>query len=384
MKNKFTLGLLCLLTITPLPSIASDGNADINNKFPSVGAYYELMVSDDGTVEWAEESCTATLISDRVALTAAHCTDYNIEHDGLIGYYNEAWITFDVYASKNDFHCFLRQNSLDHDVAGPEDNSADDQLPCNQDESGNPIENEEGIPQHNAPTFFKVTTTGWVDGKSVTVGITHSDYLKDRVRHDGTIQRSVSYLGNLTDLAVLMLETPVSAPSPMPIAATGYLNTLSGLNRMHMIGVGYGLDWRKVTGERPTSGLGPQQLGGGSGVKRIANIGTIQTLHENSITPTQQPNQGDNVLCFGDSGSPLFLDSDSDGQADRAIVGVLSGWTNWCQGSNDPYSRIDTTSAQQFLSCVLNAGTYSNARNCGGEKNITVLCPTADPCNNMP
>jgi hypothetical protein len=316
------------------------------------------------------------LISSQVALTAAHCTAYNIEHVGMTGYYNEAWITFDVYASKNDFHCFLRNNKLDQGVAGPKDNSVNDQLPCSQSRSGKPIENDPGIPEHNAPTFFKVKTTGWVDGKSVTVGITHPDYLKDRIRQDGTIHRNVNYLGNVTDLAVVLLETkPKRSPTPMSIAPIGYLDRLTGLQSIPMVGVGYGLDWRKVTGEQPDPDLGPQQLGGGSGVRRIANLGTIQTLNENSLSPSQQPNQGDNTLCFGDSGSPLFLDSNGDNQVEPIITGVLSGWTQWCQGSHDPYSRVDTDSARGFLDCVLNAGSYAEIRLCGGENNISVLSP---------
>jgi len=35
------------------------------------------------------------------------------------------------------------------------------------------------------------------------------------------------------------------------------------------------------------------------------------------------------------------------------ISAVLSGATNWCQGSWDPYYRIDQVQAQQFVQCVI-------------------------------
>ena len=34
-----------------------------------------------------------------------------------------------------------------------------------------------------------------------------------------------------------------------------------------------------------------------------------------------------------------------DGEVDPVISGVLSGWTNWCQGSKDPFYRIDQAPA---------------------------------------
>jgi hypothetical protein len=56
-------------------------------------------------------------------------------------------------------------------------------------------------------------------------------------------------------------------------------------------------------------------------------------------------------VCFGDSGSPLFLERG--GQVEPVISAVLSGATNWCQGSKDPFYRIDQLQAQQFIQCVV-------------------------------
>jgi hypothetical protein len=375
--KRVLLGLSAVTSLFSLPGHASTGVPDFDGQYPAVGAFYELSVSADGTVDWAEESCTATLISSRLAITAAHCTSYYLENVGLAGYSDQAWVSFDVIASRNDFHCFLRQNGLDGGVAGPSDNGPDDQLPCSQDAAGNPVENEPGVPPHPRPTFRRVVPSGYFDGVPITIGVSHPGYLEDHAQPNGTISRRGNQLGNLPDLAVLYLESPVTAIAPLPLPPLNYLNSLSGLGQVEMTGVGYGLNWAKVPGSHPTQGSGPLQIDGGSGIRRIAALGDVQNLHQHSITPSQHANQGDDTVCYGDSGSPAFLDADHDGQVEPVITGILSGWTNWCQGSRDPYSRVDTALARGFLSCVLSATSHSAVRACGAEASIEDLCATA-------
>jgi hypothetical protein len=47
----------------------------------------------------------------------------------------------------------------------------------------------------------------------------------------------------------------------------------------------------------------------------------------------------------------MFLERD--GRVEPVISGVLSGATNWCQGSKDPYYRMDQEAAHDFLACVI-------------------------------
>ena len=98
-------------------ALASDGPSDVNGEYPAVGAYYEyfVLLPSDGPPEvtFAEESCTGTLVSAKVILTAAHCTAFNYIQDiGIAGYYDQAWVTFDVVATANDFRCFLRDQNV--------------------------------------------------------------------------------------------------------------------------------------------------------------------------------------------------------------------------------------------------------------------------------
>ena len=97
-------------------ALASDGTPDVNREYPAVGAYYEyfVLLPSDGPPEitFAEQSCSGTLVSGKVLLTAAHCTAFNYVADGITGYYDRAWVTFDVVATANDFRCFLRDQTV--------------------------------------------------------------------------------------------------------------------------------------------------------------------------------------------------------------------------------------------------------------------------------
>jgi hypothetical protein len=88
--------------------------------------------------------------------------------------------------------------------------------------------------------------------------------------------------------------------------------------------------------------------------------------------------KGDNTVCFGDSGSPLFLQRN--GIVEPVVSGVLSGATNWCQGSKDPYYRIDQPAARDFIQCVVtHQGDVATAcRECSAEAYFG-LCEELQP-----
>jgi len=330
----------CLAVLAAGASPASDGVPDSAGQYPAVAGYYEFFVylPDDGLPEvaWAELSCSGSLVSEKVILTAAHCTAFNYTEDiGIAGYSSRVWVSFDVTGTANDFRCFLAEQGVQYSeyLTG--------EYACDPTAKSNPF-----------PTFIEAQVTGRNDGITVAHGLTHPGYLKPKLRPDGRAERASHNLQLAPDVGALILARPVTEIAPLPLRAVGELDAVDGLVGTRAVSVGYGYNWSKIAGTPPTPGLGPMtDLGGGSGVKRIARVGPITNVFKNSLIPRQSVNKGDDAVCFGDSGSPLFLEQN--GVVEPVISAVLSGATNWCQGSKDPYYRIDQTEAQSFVQCVI-------------------------------
>jgi hypothetical protein len=338
MKSAAVLSASILASCLAAAAHASDGPADVSGEYPAVGAYYEyfVLLPADGPPEvtFAEESCTGTLVSQKVLLTAAHCTAFNYVNDGVTGYYDQAWVTFDVVATANDFRCFLR------DLAAPYTEFLTGDLACDDAERTTPF-----------PVFRAAAITGRTDGVPIAHGLTHPDYLRPELRNDGRATAKHPNLQNAPDIGAVILIDAVTDIEPLPLRAPGELDAIDDLVGTRAVSVGYGLNWTKITGQQPSRGLGPLTFGGDSGVKRIARVGPIQSVHDNSVWPRQSPQKGDDAVCYGDSGSPLFLERN--GAVEQIVSGVLSGWALWCQGSKDPYFRVDQETAHEFLQCVI-------------------------------
>lgn len=333
--------LACLLVaIGAAAAHASDGTPDTSGRYPAVAGYYEFFVylPDDGMPEvaWAELSCTGALVSEKVILTASHCTAFNYTEDlGVAGYSSRVWVSFDVTVTANDFRCFLAERGVQYSEFLTGDYA------CDTSARTSPF-----------PTFIAAAVTGRNDGITVAHGLTHPDYLKPTLRPDGRAERATHNLQLAPDVGALILEEPVTNVAPLPLRAVGELDSIEGLVGTRAVSVGYGYNWSKLVGTPPSGGLGPMSdLGGGSGVKRVAELGPISNVFRNSLIPRQSVRKGDDTVCFGDSGSPLFLERD--GVVEPVISGVLSGATNWCQGSKDPYYRIDQAQARSFVQCVI-------------------------------
>jgi hypothetical protein len=226
------------------------------------------------------------------------------------------------------------------------------------------------------PTFLPVAIAGRTDDVPIAHGLTHPDYLRDGLRHDGRATPQNWNLLHQPDVGALVLEQPVAGIAPLPLRAVGELDTIPGIVGTPVVSVGYGLNWTKLYGTKPSGGIGPlTDLGGGNEVKRIARVGPIKNLFENSLVPRQDIRKGDDVVCYGDSGSPLFIERG--GIVEPAIAGVLSGATNWCQGSMDPWYRIDQQEAQDFLRCVIvhQDDVAAACRACSAEANLGLCDP---------
>jgi hypothetical protein len=338
---------------------ASDGQPDTMGRFPAVAGYYEFFVylPADGLPEvaYAELSCSGALVSDKVILTASHCTAFNYTEDiGIEGYSSRVWVSFDVAATTNDFRCFLAEQGVEYAEFLTGEYACDPAA--------------RSTPQ---PQFVAAAVTGRKDGVAISHGLTHPDYLRPELQPDGRAKRATKNLQLAPDVGVLILERAIAATEimPLPMRGVGELNQVPGLVGMPVLSVGYGFNWGKTFGSQPTAGLGPMtDLGGGSGVKRIAAVGPVTNVFANSLLPRQDVKKGDDTVCFGDSGSPLFLVRD--GIVEPVISGVLSGATNWCQGSKDPYYRIDQSAAHEFVQCVIDRqdNVAEACRDCAAER----------------
>ncbi|MCJ7451141.1 MAG: trypsin-like serine protease, partial [Steroidobacteraceae bacterium] len=153
-----------LLTTAVLAAAAahsSDGPTVTPSQFPAVAGYYEFFVylppGAEPEVAYAEQSCSGALISDKVILTAAHCTAFNYTEDiGTSGYYDRAWVTFDVTATANDFRCFLLT------TGGPYADMLEGDYACDPTTVTKP-----------APQFLPAAVTGRANDIPLAHGLTH-------------------------------------------------------------------------------------------------------------------------------------------------------------------------------------------------------------------
>jgi hypothetical protein len=332
-----SMSIVALLVTLSIPSwtTANDGDFDVNNDFPAVGRI-AAITTVFGEVDYAGAYCSGSLIAEDVFLTAGHCQFSDVPRLAEDpGYAVEYWVSFDNVASDNDFRCYLQ------DINHPNK----DDLACNPDD-------------RNGSTFHEALAS-----------VVHPEYARI-VETKGTSSiLDLLIFQESADLSLLILETPIDDITPLEVAPLGTFNRKREFLRQPLTGVGYGVNFHKsipATPDQP-GGNGPTNFGGSAAFRRIADIGTLQGVSKLWMTPTQNNARGEDSICYGDSGSPLFFGEFGD-EVDQTVSGVLSwGASWWCKGAHDFYSRVDSPQAARFISCVMTAGSMTEVCECGIE-----------------
>ncbi|HEX6730996.1 MAG TPA: trypsin-like serine protease [Pyrinomonadaceae bacterium] len=145
------------------------------------------------------------------------------------------------------------------------------------------------------------------------------------------------------DIAVLILQKPVSRITPAALPSCGLLDQLAaqnGFKNSVFTAVGYGVQNRVVGGGVPFhQDLNP--------IPRMFAFSTFNSLNGGYIRLSQNSATGNGGTCFGDSGGPNFLTVN--GQQILAAI-TITGDTV-CRSTNVDY-RTDTPPAQAFLAAV--------------------------------
>jgi hypothetical protein len=329
--------IVALLVILSMPSwsTANDGDFDVNNDFPAVGRI-AAITTVSGRVDYAGAYCSGTLIADDVFLTAGHCQFYDVPRLAEDpGYAAEYWVSFDNAASSNDFRCYL------HDIGHPNK----DGLACNPN-------------NRNGSTFHKALAS-----------VVYPEYARF-VETKGTSSiLDVRIDQDSADLSLLILEAPIDDITPLEVAPLGTFDRKQEFLGQPLTGVGYGVNFHKSIPATPNQpgGNGPTNFVGSATFRRIADIGTLQGVSGAWMTPTQNNARGEDSICFGDSGSPLFFGTYGD-EVDQTVSGVLSwGASPWCKGAHDFYVRVDSPQAAGFINCVMTANSVTDICKCGIE-----------------
>jgi V8-like Glu-specific endopeptidase len=162
--------------------------------------------------------------------------------------------------------------------------------------------------------------TAYQDGDTVYTGTFHADPAYNQSQSDPH------------DIAVVVLDSPITSIKPAKLPKAGSLSNLSGSQQF--TSVGYGA--YEVTNEPG----GHQYLY--NDVRMVAT-GTLNSINKSWLRISMNPSTGNGGTCYGDSGGPNFLGSSN------IIAAITITGDSVCRSTNVDY-RLDTASARAFLS----------------------------------
>ncbi|NHA68920.1 S1 family peptidase [Phycicoccus sp. CMS6Z-2] len=184
-----------------------------------------------------------------------------------------------------------------------------------------------------SPTVF--LTAAHCDDDGASVRVTFSSAYEDGDRtYSGTFHADAAYgsaQNDPHDIAVVVLDEPVTGITPARLPAAGSLSDLR--QGQSFTSVGYGA--YEVT-------RGP---GGHAFLYddvRMVSRGTLRAVTPAWLRLSMNAATGDGGTCYGDSGGPNFL-GDTDIVAATTITGDAI-----CRATNTDY-RLDTPDARAFL-----------------------------------
>jgi trypsin len=160
------------------------------------------------------------------------------------------------------------------------------------------------------------------------------------ILHHGTYTFDPAFAGpgsDAHDIAVVVLDEPVSGITPAQLPAAGLLDSMKAshaLASQRFTAVGYGCVRNDKTG-------GPHSLDCDDNERRVADQG-FHSLQKPWLLLNMNPSTGSGGTCFGDSGGPHFLGDSS------VVVAITVTGDRWCRATDKTY-RTDTASARDFL-----------------------------------
>lgn len=141
--------------------------------------------------------------------------------------------------------------------------------------------------------------------------------------------------GDPHDIAVVVLDNPVSGISPASLLAANSLARLGKNQRFTSVGYG---------AQAVSSGKGGKTFTYAD-IRFVAN-GTLNSVTPSFLRISQNASTGNGGTCYGDSGGPNFLGAGS--SETRIVAGTTITGDTACRSTNVDY-RLDTPSARSFL-----------------------------------
>lgn len=137
------------------------------------------------------------------------------------------------------------------------------------------------------------------------------------------------------DIAVVVLDKPVSGVTPAALPAAGQLEAFD--QSAEFTAVGYGGD---EAVNQPGGPVVPYY-----DVRQFATS-TFNALNPGYLRLSQNPATGDGGTCYGDSGGPNFIGAGA--METNVIAGTTITGDALCKATNVTY-RLDTEAARSFL-----------------------------------